>query len=134
MARKAGRNARLYVALTDSGAASPVSNTRTWSIDSTRDQLETTCQGDSSKTYVTGLPGGSGSLTAVFDDSVTAATFSASLDGLSRRLYGYMDSSVTGQYFYCTATFSASLSTDVNGLVEVSGNWQASTPVVWVGV
>lgn len=134
MARKAGRQSRLYIALTDSGSASPVSSTRSWSIDSQRDTIDATCQGDTSKVTLLGLPGGSGSFTGVFDDTATGAAFAASIDGLSRQVYGYFDSANSGQYFYCTALFSAGVSADVNGLCEVNGSWNADTPVVWVGV
>lgn len=133
MARVAGRQSRLYIALTNGGSASPVASTRSFTIDSNRDEIDATCQGDTSKVALLGLPGGSGQFTGVFDTTATGAAFAAAIDGLSRAVYGYMSSAV-GQYFYCTATFSASLSADVGGLCEVSGSWSADTPVVWVGV
>lgn len=133
MARIPGRSSRLYVALTNGGSASPVDSTRSFTIDSNRDSIDATCQGDTSKVTLTGLPGGSGQFTGVFDTTATGAAFAAAIDGLSRKVYGYMSSSTT-QYFYCTALFSAGLKADVGGLCEVDGTWQADTPVVWVGV
>ena len=133
MARIAGRSSRLYVALTNGGEASPVSSTRSFSIESTRDSIDATCQGDTSKVSLTGLPGGSGQFSGVFDTTATGAAFAAAIDGLSRKVYGYMSAS-TSAYFYCTALFSASLSASVDGLCEVTGTWNADTPVVWVGV
>lgn len=136
MGRKAGRLARLYIATAENGSASPVQSTRSWSVNQTRDKLDASCQGDATKVTLQGLADASGDLGGLYSDTETAASLLAALDGASRKMYGYLDATTGADagYFYCTATFDASLSTDVNGLVEVTGTWAADTPLYWVNV
>lgn len=133
MARQAGRSARLWVGPTNGAAAAPVTSTKGWSVNSDRDELDATCQGDNSKVVLLGLPGGTGSFNAIYATGETSAAFTASVDGLSRKVYGYLSAALDA-YFYCTANFSAGAQTEVGGLVELNGTFAADTPIYWVGV
>lgn len=133
MARQVGRNARLWASLTNGGKAVPIADTTGWDVNQTRTKIDQTCQGDNSKVYGTGLPDGQGSYSGIFNDTATAASIAAALDGLSRTIYGYLNTALTA-YFYCTALFDASVTTTVDGNSEVKGTWSADTPVYWVGV
>jgi dihydrodipicolinate synthase/N-acetylneuraminate lyase len=134
MAKVAGRQSRLYIGISDGAEATPLIGTKSFSVDAQRDAYETTSQGDTSKTFLVGLPGGSGQFAGFFDTAGGTA-FSASIgNALSRKVYGYFNSADATRYFYCTALFSASMSAAVDGVVEVSGNFNADTPLVFVGV
>lgn len=133
MARQIGRNVRLWAALTNGGQATPVGDTKQFGVSSKRKTIDATCQGDASEVTYTGLPGASGTYSGLFDDTATAASVAAALDGLSRKVYGYLSASL-GAYFYCTALFDVDFDTTVDGMVEVKGSWVADTPLYYVGV
>ena len=133
MARQAGRSARLWIGPTTSAQAAPVESTRGWGVNSERDTIDATCQGDASKVTLLSLPGGTGTYNAVYATGETSAAFTASVDGLSRKVYGYLSAALDA-YFYCTATFSSGVQTEDGGLVELNGTWAADTPIYWVGV
>jgi len=133
MARQAGRSARLWVGPTNGAQAAPVESTKGWSVDSSREEIDATCQGDNSRVVLLGLPGGTGSYNAVYATGETSSAFTASVDGLSRKVYGYLSAALDA-YFYTTANFSAGVTTEVAGLVELNGTFAAETPIYWVGV
>lgn len=133
MARQTGRVARLWAGLTNGGAPTPIGSTKGFGVSQTRKKIDATCQGDESEVFLTGVRGGSGDYTGIFNDTDTAASVAAALDGLSRKVYGYMNAALTS-YFYCTALFDVDFTTSVDGAIEVKGTWSADTPVYWVGV
>lgn len=133
MARQLGRNVRLWAGLTNGGAPVPVGDTKSFGVSSKRKTIDATCQGDASEVTFTGLPGASGDYAGIFNDTATAASVAAALDGLSRKVYGYLNSALTS-YFYCTALFDVDFTTTVDGMVEVKGTWVADTPLYYVGV
>ena len=103
MARKHGRNGRLYVAVASGGTAEPVAFLRDWSIDFSVDNVEVTAFGDTNKVYVAGLPDSSGSFSGFFD-SATAQLYTAATDGVARNFYLYPDTA-DATYWYGTALF-----------------------------
>ena len=130
MARKHGRNGRLYVAIASGGTPEPVSFLRDWSIDFTVDNVDVTSFGDGNKQYVAGLPDSSGSYSGFFD-SETAQLFTAAQDGEARGFYLYPDTG-DATYWYGTALFDFSVSSAVDGAVTISGNWNAASDVTKV--
>lgn len=127
MARKHGRNGRLYVAITSGGTAEPIAYLNSWDISFEVDNVEVTSFGDTNKVYVAGLPDASGSF-AGFYDSSSAQLYTAATDGIARKFYLYPD---TGDSVYWSgeALFDFSVSSSVDGAVTVSGNWNASSSV-----
>lgn len=135
MARTPGRFGRIYLAATNGGEATPVGATKSWQLDAQAEQYDATAQGDTSKTYGAGLPGGSGSFEAFYDSSSYAGdVFTAARDGLARKLYAYPDATVNTKYWFCTAFVSASVSSDVGGMTTVSGQFSAATDLIPVGI
>ena len=133
MARIAGRNARLYLAIASNGSAEPIASIGKFTLTGATDKFESTSFGDTTKTYVTGLPDSSGSFNGVYDTSVNA-TFQAAQDGIARKWYFYPDTvGLVTQYFFGTGFFDFSSDFDVNGLAGVSGNFSAATPTSKVG-
>jgi hypothetical protein len=138
MARKHGRNGRLYADFSANGgaAATPVASLRQWSLEATTERVDATCFGDSTRVSLAGLPDASGSFAGLYDDE-SASAYSAAIDnGINnaRRFYIYPDLSSTSKYFAGTAFFDASYSGAVDGAIELSGNWSAATPVFSVGI
>lgn len=127
MARKHGRNGRLYVAITSGGTAEPVAYLNSWDISFEVDNVEVTSFGDTNKVYVAGLPDASGSF-AGFYDSESAQLYTAATDGVARKFYLYPDTS-DATYWSGEALFDFSVSSSVDGAVTVSGNWNASSAV-----
>lgn len=134
MARRSGRNGRVYidVSANANGSATPVSTVQTWSISQTRDRIETTCLGDSSKQYIMGLGDATGSFAGLIDLGVT--NWSTIADGNARKMYIYPDrSNHETIYWFTTAVLDASFDSGVNDLVKASVNFAASTDLIAVG-
>lgn len=131
MARKHGRNGRLYVAITSGGTAQPVAFLNSWDISFEVDNVEVTSFGDTNKVYVAGLPDCSGSF-AGFYDNASAQLYTAATDGVARKFYLYPDVA-DAIYWSGEALFDFSVSSSVDGAVTVSGNWNAASAVTKTG-
>lgn len=127
MARKHGRNGRLYVDIAGGGSASPVTFLNNWSISFNVDNVDVTAFGDTNRVYVAGLPDTSGSFAGFFD-SDTAQLYTASIDGVARNWYLYPDTA-DATYWFGTALFDFSVSSAVDGAVTISGDWNAASAV-----
>jgi hypothetical protein len=138
MARKHGRNGRLYADFSANGgaAAVPVASLRQWSVDFSSDRIDSTCFGDLTKQYLAGLPDASGSFSGLYDDASPSAYAAAIDNGINnaRRFYLYPDTNSSSQYWFGTAFFDASYSASVDGAIELSGNWSAATNVLGNGI
>jgi hypothetical protein len=133
MAKIAGRRGRVYVGLaSDSAVASPVANLSQWSLSGSSENLDATSFGDTTKTYVLGLPDASGSF-AGFYDSASDQLYTASQDGLARKTYLYPDTAQPGTYWFGTAFWDFSVDVPVGGIVSISGSFVAATPLAKVG-
>lgn len=138
MARKHGRNGRLYADFSANGgaAAVPVASLRQWSIEMTTDRVEASAFGDQNKVFLAGLPDSSGSFGGLYDDSSSSA-YSAAIDNgtnNARRFYLYPDVNSPTKYWFGTAFFDASYTGSVDGAIELSGNWSAASDVIGVGI
>lgn len=123
----------MYVGVaSDTAAAEPIAFLNSWSLDASTDREEVTAFGDLNKIYVAGLPDASGDFDG-FYDTATAQLWTASQDGLARKFYLYPDTGTVTQYWFGTGFFDFSISTAVDGAVEVSGSWQAASQVLKVG-
>lgn len=133
MARIAGRNARAYINISSGGTAEPLAFMASWDLNQTSDRYEVTAFGDTSKTYVAGLPDAQGNLAGFFD-SATPQMYSAAVDGVARKTYLYPD--IVGSpalYWFGTAFLDFSITVPVAGSVEVSGSFAAATGFQKVG-
>lgn len=128
MARRHGRNGRLYANLTSGGTAEPVAFLKSWKLDFTTDQQDVTAFGDTGHVYVTGLPDVKGSFDGFFDDATTQ-TYTAATDGIARKVYLYWDlTNDPTSCFFGTAFLDFSVDTAVDGPVKVAGNLTAAGP------
>lgn len=129
MARKAGRNSRLFVAVASNGTPSPIPGLAAVSFDASTDRSEVTAMGDSNKQYVGGLPDFSGDYSGFYDDA-SAQLYSAAVDGVPRAFYFYPDFTDTTRYAFGTAFFDFKMATGVGDAVAVSGTFQAASNVL----
>jgi hypothetical protein len=131
MARRHGRNGRLYLGIATSAASpSAVAFLKQWSADFATDKGDVTAFGDVNKTYLAGLPDIKGSFNGFFDDA-TAQAYTAAIDGDSRRFYLYPDIvNAPSVYWYGTGFFDFSVDVPVDGVTTVSGSWVAAGAVV----
>lgn len=132
MARIAGRNGRIYANITSGGTAEPITFLNNWSINFTTDKIEVTAFGDTGKTYVAGLPDASGDYSGFYDDGTTQF-YTAATDGVARKFYLYPSTSTATQYWFGTAIFDFNVNAAVDGAVEVTGSWSASSAVTKQG-
>ena len=138
MARKHGRTGRLYADFSTNGgaAATPIASLKQWSIDFTTDKVDATCFGDTNRQFLAGLPDSSGTFAGLYDDA-TASAYAAAIDNgvnNARRFYLYPDTNTTGSYWFGKGLFDASYTAAVDGAIELSGNWAASSNIIGVGI
>lgn len=132
MARIAGRNGALYMNLTSGGTAEPVAFLNQWTLDQATDRTDVTAFGDTTKTYVSGLPDAQGNYSGWYDNA-TAQFYTAALDGVARKFYLYPDRTNASQYFWGTAFVDMSIDISVDGAASISGTYAAATPFAKVG-
>ena len=132
MARIAGRNGRVYMALASGGTAEPLNFLASWSINFATDKIEVTAMGDSNKTYVAGLPDASGQFSGFYDDA-TVQTYTAATDGVARKMYIYPSILNAGQYWYGTSLPDFNVSSSVSGAGEITASWNAASAWTKIG-
>jgi hypothetical protein len=133
MSRISGRKGRIYLGIaSDTASAEPLNFFASWSIQFETEKIEVTAMGDNNKVYVSGLPDASGEFSGFYDDA-TNQTYTAAVDGLPRKFYLYPNTALTTQYFFGTILPDFSVNAEVNGAVEVSASWAASTTIAKVG-
>lgn len=133
MARRHGRNGRLYVGIASAtAAAEPLVNMKKWSSNFTTDRVDCTAFGDTNKVYVAGLADASGDFDGYWDD-VSLQTYTAAIDGIARRTYFYPDvTNVPGTYWYGTCFLDFTIDVPVDGVIAAKVTWSPATPIVHV--
>ena len=126
MARQHSRNTALYVSIDGVGAASPVVGIDSVTMDFSTDKAEVSGFGDANKSYVAGLPDTKGTYSGSYDNAADQL-FTASLDGVARNFYLYMNRSTpTVNYFYGTALFDHSIDAKIGDAQKISGTITAA--------
>lgn len=142
-----GRNSRLYLGV-GSDAASPIpkasnaaaSAISKYDLNMGSDFAEDTSQGDTTKTYVTGLPDFAGSFDMFWQDVVAVGAVQhklvdAAIAGTTVKFYAYPGggAGITSVYFYGTVYLSLkSMPQDVGGLIMASFDMKASGAITYV--
>ena len=132
MGRLAGRNGRVYVALSSGGTATPVAYQASWSLNFTTNKIDVTAMGDNNKVYVSGLPDAQGQLASFYDDA-SVQLYTADSDGVARAFYLYPTISNNAQYFFGTILPDFSIDSSVDGAIAVSSTWNAASIISKVG-
>jgi hypothetical protein len=132
MTRLAGRNSRLYAAIASGASAEPIATVKTFNLDATSERFDATAFGDTTKTYVAGLPDSTATISGIFDDE-SQQFWTSAADGVARKWYFYANHSDTSKYFFGTAFFDMSVESDVNGVIGFNGTMSAATSTVRVG-
>lgn len=133
MARRAGRNAGIYVGTTTSGEATPLTFQNKWSANFESEKLDVTAFQDTNRAYVAGIADSQGEFSGWYDDA-TAQTLTAALDGLSRKFYLYPDTvNKPAQYFFGTIFVDFSAEAEAQGAIMVSAKWVAASTIAKVG-
>jgi hypothetical protein len=129
VARHHGRNASVYLGVTNGAAASPCAFQASWTLNKTVAKQDVTAFGDPNLTYVAGLPDSSGDFGGFWDDA-TSQTYSAATDGLSRTLYLYPDiSNSPTVYFFGQILPDWSVDGAIGGGVNFKSTWNAAGPI-----
>lgn len=134
MSRISGRRGRVYLGIaSDTASAEPLPFVAAWSISFATEKIDVTAMGDTTKTYVTGIPDAQGEWSGFFDDA-TNQSYTAAVDGLARKFYLYPNTSETTKYFWGTILPDLSVSSTVNGAAEMTASWAAATTIARQGV
>jgi hypothetical protein len=127
MAKSHGQFGRVFLSTSGAGVASPLVGVNKWSLDRKTDTAEVTAFEDTNKTYVQGKPDVSGAFSGFWDDA-NDSIFLAADSTTPVKVYLYPNFITTPTaYHYGTAWISASLDTDANGAVSISGTFMAAT-------
>lgn len=130
---RAGRNAAIYIDMSSAGTgtAAPVTMKNTWTIDQSSDRYDATAFGDTNMVSVAGVPGASGTFAGFWDaDDTTITNLIGS--SVARKMYVYFDRlNNPTKYFFTTAFFDLSFETGVDGVGQISANWQAASVATW---
>jgi predicted secreted protein len=138
MANYEGSAGTVKVDVAATGTPVAVASVRTWSMEITRDTVESTSMASGgNRTYLKGLQTFSGSMDIVYDDSEDALVSSAlnpDTDGVvSVELYS--DASVTATKFSGNVIVTSySISANYDGLTEVSVNFQGTGPITTASI
>jgi hypothetical protein len=133
MARIAGRNGQVYLAIASGGTAQPISGASTWTFNANTDQFDVTAFGDPNHVYVAGLPDASGDFSGFYDDA-TAQTYTGAIDGQPRKFYLYPNATITpGQYWYGTVLVDFKADGSVVGPVNMTATWKAASSITKIG-
>lgn len=127
MAKYSGRKGAVYLSTSGSGTATAVIGLTNWSLDRGTDRQESTSFGDVNKTYLQGLPDISGTFEGFWDDT-EAKIFGAADSADGSKLYLYPSLDAPSKYWYGPAWIDASMETDVNDIVKISGSFSANGP------
>lgn len=130
--RIAGRNGRVYLAVASGGTAAAIPFISSYSASFETEKIDVTAFGDTGKVYVAGLPDSSGEFGGFYDDA-TAQTYTAAVDGLPRKFYLYPSLNTPTQYWFGEILPDFSINGAVDGAVEVSASWNASSPILKAG-
>jgi hypothetical protein len=134
VARRHGRNGRVYLALASAGTAEPLNFTAKWSFSAVTDKDEVTALGDTNKIYVAGLPDSNGDFSGFWDDSA-AYTYTAASDGVARKFYLYPDATNDPtKYWFGTVFADYKADGDVGSAVKVAASWVAASSIISVGL
>jgi len=109
-----------------SGTAVPVASLTSWSLDMSTDKIDVTSFGDTTKTYVQGLPDITGRFEGNWDDT-EATLFAARSSADGAKLYLYPSLDAATRYAYGVAWLDVSMNVDVTGAVKVSGTFSAAS-------
>ncbi len=132
MGRQHGRFGRVYIDQAGGGSASPLPFVAKWTADFKTDFPEVTALGDTNKVRVAGLPDSIGTFNGWYDDA-SAQTYTAAVDGLSRKFYLYPSLNNAGTYFFGTVYVDASFGGGEGEAISMSANWVAASSIVKVG-
>jgi hypothetical protein len=131
---RAGRNAAIYIDMgaAGTGNAAPVTMKNRWTIDQSTDRYDATAFGDANKISVAGVPGASGTFAGFWDaDDTTIVNLIGS--SVARKMYVYFDRlNNPTKYFFTTAFFDVSFETGVDGVGQITANWEAASVATWV--
>ena len=127
MATYEGSNGQVKVS-SAGGTTIAVAEVRSWSIDVSREAVESTAMGDANRTYKKGLQSYTGSMDIVYDDTsgaeVTAALDPANDDAVVIEFYA--DAAGTAAFSGTVITTGYSLSASYDGLIEASVSFQGT--------
>jgi hypothetical protein len=130
---RAGRNAAIYIDTSSAanGSAVPVSLKNTWSLDQSTDKYETTAFGDTTRTYVAGIPDAQGSFAGMWDAD-DANIYNVIGSSSARKMYLYPDRlNNVAKYFFTTAFFDLSHEASTGDVVNMNGTFSAASGGVW---
>ena len=131
MAAVSGKKGRLLadVTPTGTGVAVPVALLKDWSLDLSTDNTDVTAFGDPVHVFVPGIPSASGSFSGYFDTAGSQFAVSTSV-AAGRKVYLYPNYTDNASlYWFGTAHFDMSVSTAVDGAVEISGSFNAASAI-----
>lgn len=132
MPRYAGKNLKVYMSKDGNSEAEPVLRVSQWTNSGSVDFHEVTADGDTSKTYVAGLPDAGGNINRFWDDEddVVPAAIAATKNDDPVKLYLYRSMQAATKYIYGTAWVSKSDDVGINSAITENIEWRPASAMV----
>jgi predicted secreted protein len=134
MAVLSGENGTVKYGSDSGGASTAIANVRSWTVDHTKDVIETSKMGDSSRSYISGLHSFTGSMEVIYDDSETGtAVFDTAND--STLHVEFFPTTTGGQkYEGDVIVTSVSRTASFDDLITATVSFQGTGPLIEAAV
>ena len=120
----AGKDGLVYLSTTGAGAPVVVGGMRSFTIDNSTEEIDTTEFGASNRTSVQGFPSANGTIEGFWaTDDTTLRQAALSADGTNLALYPSRNAMT--RYFGGPAWVDMSLNSAVDAAVTLTGNWRS---------
>ena len=126
MARRHGSKGQVLMDPAGGTTTVAVGDLNAWTLDSSRDRVETSAFGDVNKTYVQGLPDMKGTFGGFWNSASSPALFDAA-EGDTAVTLELVPSTLDPTYLFTgPAYLDASINVAANGAITVGGSWVAA--------
>jgi hypothetical protein len=128
--RRHGSKGSVSMDPTGGSTYAPIASLNNWTLDLSRDAVDVTAYGDTTKISVLGLPAGNGTLGGWWEALASDALFDAALGDVAVGLKLVPSTLDATAFFTLPAYLSMSIECPADGAVSISGNFVAAGDVV----
>lgn len=134
MAVLSGENGTVKYGTDSGGASTAVANVRSWTVDHTKDVIETSKMGDSSRNYISGLHSFTGSMEVIYDSTETGATVFDTANDSALHVEFFPATTGGQKYEGDVIVTSVSRTASFDDLVTATVSFQGTGPLIEAAV
>lgn len=128
MATLTGQLGQVRIGNDSAGAETTIAEIRSWTVEHTKEVIENTAMGDTSRTYMNGLLDFTGSMEVIYDTAHTTATKAFSPESNDDLFVDFVTSSATGSQKFSGQVIVTSVSrtASYDDLITATVNFQGT--------